>query len=122
MERGIEGVSHLPRDKTDKALWPDRRSLPPPSQEVKAKLAELLNTPDTSRYLHTTIQPIVSNPALLLPATFHATLAKALKDLRNTPTTKEDGKRTINRAIRLLSEEIGLRELANMYRSALYQG
>jgi len=122
LERGIEGISHLNRNNGDYDLWPERRSLPPPSQGVKAHLAELLNTPDTARYLYAVLQPTITNPELLLPAKFHAILAKALKDLRTTAAKKDESSRTINRAVRLLNEEVGLRELAQMYRSALYQG
>lgn len=122
LERGIEGISHLQRNTEDSDLWPDRRSLPPPSRGVKAHLAELLNTPDTTRYLTATLQPVVSNPELLTPGKYHATLAQARQDLHTAIDPKSENSRIVNRAIRLLSEEIGLRELANLYRSALYQG
>ena len=122
LERGIEGVSHLDRDTDDRELWPERRALPPPSQGVKAHLAELLNPPDTTRYLTAALQPMVSNPELLMPAKYHATLTRARQDLNAAIGPKSENTRIVNRAIRLLSEEIGLRELANLYRSALYQG
>ena len=122
LERGIEGVSHLNRDNDNYDLWPERRSLPPPSHGVKAHLAELLNTPDTSRYLNTALQPTITNSELLLPAKYHAILSKSLKDLRTAAAQNSEGSRAVNRAVRLLNEEIGLRELAQMYRSALYQG
>lgn len=122
LERGIEGVSHLQRDVDDHALWPERHALPPPSRGVRAHLAELLYTPDTTRYLNATLQPVLSNPELLMPGKYHATLTRALQDLRGAADSQADDDRTIKRAIRLLGEEIGLRELANLYRSALYQG
>lgn len=122
LDRGIEGISHLSRDTDDHGVWPERRALPPPSHGVRAHLTELLNTPDTSWYLNATLQPTVSNPELLMPAKYHATLAQARRDLRAAADHKSENSRVVNRAIRLLSEEIGLRELANLYRSALYQG
>src|SRR5690606_40923891 len=82
LERGIEGVSHLHRDADDPALWPERHALTPPSRGVNAHLAELLYTPDTTRYLNTALQPVVSTPELLMPGKYHATLGRALQDLR----------------------------------------
>lgn len=122
LDRGIEGVSHLQRDADDHDLWPERRALPPPSHGVTAHLAELLNTSDTTRYLNSALQPMISNPELLMPAKYHATLTRARQDLNAAMGLKNENTRIVNRAIRLLSEEIGLRELANLYRSALYQG
>ena len=120
-ERGIDGVSHLRRE-ADHDPWPDRQSLPPVSHSVKAHLVDLLAPPDTTHYLNATLQPTISNPALLMPATYHATLTKALQGLRLAATSPNEHSRQLNRAIRLLTEEIGLRDLAQMYRSALYQG
>lgn len=122
LERGIEGVSHLTRDDHDRALWPDRQSLPPPSQIVKAQLAELLDTSDTTGYLNAALQPAISNPELLTPSRFHTTLSNALTELRGAADGKHENSRIFNRTIRLLAEEIGLRELTHMYRSTLYQG
>lgn len=122
LERGIEGVSHLSRESDGQYHWPDRPSLPPPSQGIKEQLAELLNSPDTSGYLNAALQPTISNADLLTPMRFHATLSTALNNLRNVADGQQEPSRVLNRAIRLLAEEIGLRELANMYRSTLYQG
>lgn len=122
LERGIESISHLSRETDHQDLWPERGALPPPSRGVKAHLAELLNPPDTTQYLNATLQPAVSNPELLMPAKYHATLARALQDLRAVVDPNRENHRIVNRAIRVLSEEIGLRELASLYRSALYQG
>lgn len=122
LERGIERISHLSRETDHQDPWPERGALPPPLRGVKAHLAELLNPPDTTQYLNATLQPAVSNPELLMPAKYHATLARALQDLRAAVDPNRENHRTVNRAIRVLSEEIGLRELASLYRSALYQG
>lgn len=120
-ERGIDGISHLSRE-TDHEPLPDRQSLPPASSSAKAHLVDLLAPPDTTRYLNTMLQPSISNPDLLMPATYRATLSKALHELRVAATPTNEHSRQLNRAIRLLTEEIGLRDLAQMYRSALYQG
>lgn len=120
-ERGIDSISHVSRD-NDHEPWPDRQSLSPASSSVKAHLTELLAPPDTTRYLNTMLQPTVSNPALLTPATYHATLSKALQSLRTAASSTNEHSRPLSRAARLLTEELGLRDLAQMYRSALYQG
>lgn len=122
LDRGIEGVSHRGRDADNNDLWPDQQSLPPPSQIVRAQVAELLSSPDTTGYLKAALQPTISNPELLTPSRFHTTLSNALTDLRDVVDAKHENSRIFNRAIRLIAEEIGLRELTHMYRSTLYQG
>jgi type III secretion protein X len=122
LERGIEGVSHLRRDTEERDFWPEHQSLPPPSQAVKAQLSELLNSPDMTWYLSSALQPTVSKPELLTPARFHATLSTALQQIRAETRINSEDAKLLARAVRLLTEEIGLRELAQMYRSSLYQG
>ncbi|MVW70491.1 hypothetical protein [Bordetella sp. 15P40C-2] len=122
LERGIEGVTHLRRDTEHRDFWPEHQSLPPPSQTVKAQLSELLESPDIACYLNSALEPTVSNPELLTPARFHATLGSALEQLRAETRINAGDAKHLTRAVRLLTEEIGLRELAHMYRSSLYQG
>lgn len=122
LDRGIERVSHLRRNAEDRNFWPEHQSLPPPSQTARAQLKELLESPDMAWYLNSELQPVVTNPELLTPARFHATLGSALNQLRRESRTHSEEAKLLHRAARLLTEEIGLRELAQMYRSSLFQG
>ncbi|CUJ34481.1 Uncharacterised protein [Achromobacter xylosoxidans] len=68
----------------------------------------------------------MSNRDLLLPGKFAQALQSTLEGLsaaaEQGPERSADDARALNRAVRLLKDEAGLRELVAMYRSALYQG
>ncbi|MNU04891.1 hypothetical protein D3C72_2494970 [compost metagenome] len=61
-----------------------------------------------------------------MPGKFQHALQSALDGLsaaaEQMQHQNEDATRTLNRALRLLKDEAGLRDLVTMYRSALYQG
>ena len=66
---------------------------------------------------------------LLVPVKFGQALTGALDRIKNAAAQRADGGegsedqlRVLNRASRLLADEVSLRELVTMYRSALYQG
>ena len=74
-------------------------------------------------------RPQIVNRDLLVPARFREALDNALQHLRDAAAQRQpagdggdDDLRMLNRATRLLSEEVGLRDLVQMYRSTLYQG
>jgi len=122
LDYGLEGISHRRKNLDDPDIWPEYQSLPPPSQTVKAQLTELLNSSDTSSFLRSALQPKLHNEGLLNPSYFNATLLNALQILRRASEDHSEHSRILKRAVHLLAEEVGLRELSNMYRSTLYQG
>ncbi len=105
---------------------PERQELAPPADGVKAQLAQLLDTPNIDRYLDSQLRPTVANRDLLLPGKFAQALQATLDGLSAAAEQSQDRNpedaRALNRAVRLLKDEAGLRELVAMYRSALYQG
>lgn len=124
-DRGLDGISYAGRDAASQHL-PERQELAPPADGVKAQLAQLLDTPNIDRYLDNQLRPTVSNRDLLLPGKFAQALQSTLEGLsaaaEQGPERSADDARALNRAVRLLKDEAGLRELVAMYRSALYQG
>ena len=68
----------------------------------------------------------VANRDLLLPGKFAQALQTTLEGLSAAAEQSQDRNpedaRALNRAVRLLKDEAGLRDLVAMYRSALYQG
>ena len=92
-DRGIDGISYASRDAGSQHL-PERQELAPPADGVRAQLAQLL------------------------------ALQSALDGLGAAAeqTSNQEDSRVLNRALRLLKDEAGLRDLVTMYRSALYQG
>lgn len=124
-DRGIDSISYAGREASGQQL-PERHELTPPADGVRAQLAQLLDKPNTARYLDEQLRPSLENRDLLMPAKFQHALQSALDGLaaaaEQTQQQSQDDARTLNRALRLLKDEAGLRDLVTMYRSALYQG
>lgn len=124
-DRGLDGISYAGRETTGQHL-PERQELAPPADGVKAQLAQLLDTPNIDRYLDGQLRPTVANRDLLLPGKFAQALQATLEGLFAAAEQSQDRNpedaRALNRAVRLLKDEAGLRDLVAMYRSALYQG
>ena len=124
-ERGIEHIAYARKESATQHL-PERHELPPSAEGVKEHLNELLQKPNISRFLDEALRPAISNRELLMPGRFSQALATAQASLRQAAgqgeNLAEQDIRALNRAVRLLNEESGLRELVSMYRSTLYQG
>lgn len=120
-DRGIDAISYAGKETTGQQL-PDRQDLAPSSDGVRAQLAQLLDKPNTDRFLNEALKPAVENRDLLMPGRFSQAMNEALADLSTAAEQGGDDARILNRAVRLLKEESGLRDLVTMYRSALYQG
>jgi len=121
-DRGINDIVYARKEETGDRQLPERQDLPPPSEGVKAQLAELLEKPNIEQFLETSLKPEVGNRELLMPAKFSQALSGAVADLTAAAEGAGDDAKALNRAVRLLKEETGLRDLVSMYRSALYQG
>ena len=124
-DRGLDGITYAGREAAGQHL-PERQELAPPAEGVKAQLAQLLDTPNIDRYLDSQLRPTVANRDLLLPGKFAQALQATLEGLSAAAEQSQDHNpedaRALNRAVRLLKDEAGLRDLVAMYRSALYQG
>ena len=124
-DRGIDDIVYAGKENGARQL-PDRQDLPPSAAGGKAQLSQLLETPNHDRFLDDVLKPIVGNRDLLIPAKFSQALSDALQALSSAAEQAqqngEDSSKALNRAVRLLKEETGLRELVAMYRSTLYQG
>ena len=89
---------------------------------VRAQLSQLLEKPNTTRFLEEALRPEIGDRDLLMPSRFADVLKDALESLSSLADSGAGDSRVLNRAVRLLKEETNLRELVAMYRSALYQG
>jgi type III secretion protein X len=124
-DRGIDSIAYAGREAGGQQL-PERQDLPPPAEGIRAQLAQLLDKPTTARYLDDCLRPVPGNRDLLMPGRFQHVLQSALDALgeaaEHAQAEGSDDARALNRAVRLLKDEAGLRDLVTMYRSALYQG
>ena len=124
-DRGIDSVTNTRQDAP--TTLPERGESAPPDGGVRAQLSALLDRPSIEDFLESFTRPQIANRDLLMPARFREQLDNALQQLRDVaaqrqPADGDDELRILNRATRLLSEEMSLRDLVQMYRSALYQG
>ncbi|WP_315124566.1 hypothetical protein [Comamonas antarctica] len=122
-DQGIENITYARQQIA--APMPERGETPPPDVRVHAQLDQLLQRPSMDSRLDEALRPLIANRDLLLAARFRETLRKLLAQLRKAAGSATKGSeraRVLNRAVRLLSDELDLRELEQMYRSALYQG
>ena len=122
-DRGIESITHA-HQQTASTL-PERSDASPPDVGVRGQLDLLLQKPSMDDRLDEGLRPSVEHRGMLLPGRFQDALGGAIQHLRQVvqnDTGASDPSRVLNRAARLLGEELNLRELVQMYRSALYQG
>lgn len=121
-DHGIEDIVHARRNEQAVQSLPERRNLAPSDDNVRPQLSQLLEKPNTERFLEEALRPQISNRDLLMPSQFAEALKEVLKELAALAEGGGGDSRVLNRAVRLLKEETNLRELVAMYRSALYQG
>ena len=122
LDYGISSIVYARKEETTDRQLPERHDLPPSSDGVKAQLDELLEQPNIESFLESSLKPEIGNRELLMPARFSQTLTEALAGLTAAAENAGEDAKPLNRALRLLKEESGLRDLVSMYRSALYQG
>lgn len=77
---------------------------------------------DLDTYMVLQLCPLSFSPAALAPAQFSVLLEQARHDLQSAATRNPDKALIINRAVRLLGDDIDLRSLMTMYRNALLPG
>lgn len=122
-DRGIDSITYARQEKA--MPLPERSAAPPPDTEVRAQLDLLLQKPSMDSRLDSLLRPHLENRALLSPGRFQEALGSTLQHLRQAAQQAPESSgeaRSLNRAVRLLNEEASLRDLVQMYRSALYQG
>ncbi len=123
-DRGIDSITF----KGGEALQglPDPHELTPADHAQRPQLEALLAQSNTDSFREESIRPELDDRDLLLPGKFRQAMDGTLSTLREAVQAQQgqdpDTAKLLNRAVRLLHDEVGLRDLLQMYRSALYQG
>ncbi|HSV44214.1 MAG TPA: hypothetical protein VLJ58_00365 [Ramlibacter sp.] len=123
-ERGIDKITF----KAGESLQglPEQRELTPADHAQRPQLEQLLSMPNLETFLEEAIRPDFEDRDLLAPGKFRQAMDETMATIRQAAETMRnadpDGAKVLNRAGRLLGEEVNLRELLQMYRSVLYQG
>jgi type III secretion protein X len=123
-ERGIDKITFKGGEAAQGL--PQQRDLSPADHAQRPMLDQLLAMPNLEDFLEELIRPDVGDREVLNPARFRDMMAEVLAALKAAAAQREgvdpDGAKVLNRATRLLTEEVNLRDLLQMYRSALLQG
>lgn len=123
-ERGIEKITFERLDAI-RGL-PDQRDLPPAEDARRPMLDQLLAMHNLESFLEETIRPDFMDRDLLTPVRFRQvmddTRAGFIDAAVRQRSESPQAARVLERAGRLLGEEVNLRELLQMYRAALLQG
>jgi type III secretion protein X len=123
-DRGIDKITF----KGQEAMQglPEQRELTPAEHAQRPQLEQLLHMPNLESFLEEAIRPEFDDPELLTPGRFKQAMDGALAAIRQAAEQQQahdpDGAKVLNRAGRLLNEEVNLRDLLQMYRSVLLQG
>ncbi|MES3002880.1 MAG: hypothetical protein V4787_19480 [Pseudomonadota bacterium] len=101
---------------------PSINDIAPSMTPTTPRLEQLYPLFNLEDYVARQVAPALNEAALMLPRRFDPALAAAmaLLDEGADDTTLEG--RVLRRARRLLKDQVGLRDLLRMYRSALLQG
>lgn len=95
-----------------------RRAVKP----VTPRLDQLFKTPTLADGLAGELAPQIEERDLLLPDQFHRTLTEARAMLSKEAASHPQHKAVFREAAAVLREEGDLRDLVDMYRSALFKG
>jgi type III secretion protein X len=104
------------------APLPDFADVAPPETPAHSKLDQLLALPNIDEFIDGELRPGIDSLEILSPSRFRSELGSTLAGLRAAAETSPRAARTLGRAARLLADEANLRDLLQMYRSALVQG
>lgn len=123
-DRGIESITFKHAQETEGL--PDLFDLPPPDTTRRQQLDELLAMPTLDSLIDHMLHPTIHDRDLLRPQKFGVVLRHLQADFRRRAAELQASDpasaKVIQRAAKLLNDELGLRDLLHDYRSALFQG
>jgi type III secretion protein X len=120
MDRGIDKI--LRREESKDVDTGPASNLSPAFSPVKPRLEQLYALPNLEDYLAAMLAPSINEPLLLLPQRFNNALQDAVEVLEEEADEDPRLARLLRRASRLMRDQVALRDLVQMYRSALLKG
>lgn len=119
-DRGIDRV--ITQTDAPQGHLPTNGRLAPSDGRVMPKLEQLLAAPNIGNRLAAELAPRMEDRDMLLPDQFHRTLHAAQDRLASESRNHPEHKALFREAQNVLKEERDLRDLVDMYRSALFKG
>lgn len=119
LDRGIEKIVHAEEEKVAPGSVAD---ISPAFSRTRPRLEQLYALPNIEDYLMAQLAPFTGEPALLRPTRFNSVLRASLDALHAAAEEDPRNARILRRAAKLMSDQVALRELVQMYRYALLKG
>ncbi|HLO78018.1 MAG TPA: hypothetical protein VK196_16310 [Magnetospirillum sp.] len=119
-DRGIDRV--IPSGELQQGHLPTEGRLSPSDGRATPRLDQILAMPDLADNLARELAPRLDDLALLLPDRFLRALSSTRDMLTDEKRNHPEHQSLFREAEKVLGEESGLRELLDMYRSALFKG
>ncbi len=123
-ERGIDKITFKANEKFQGL--PDQQELAPADHAQRPQLEKLLQLPNLESFLEDMIRPELEDRDMLTPGRFRQAMHDTLETIKAAAAERAgsdpEAAKVLNRAQRLLGEEVNLQELVQFYRSVLYQG
>jgi hypothetical protein len=120
MDSGIDKI--LRRDEAKEVETGSAADISPAFSPVRPRLEQLYALPNLEDYLAAMLAPLINEPLLLLPHRFNNALNDAVEGLDAQAEQDPRLARILKRAARMMRDQAALRELVQMYRSALLKG
>jgi type III secretion protein X len=120
MDHGIEKILHA--DEGRLVDTGPSAEISPAFSPTKPRLEQLFALPNLEDYLAAQLAPSINDPSLLLPHRFNNALRISLDSLYAASEEDPRNARILRRAMALMRDQVSLRELVQMYRSALLKG
>lgn len=124
LDRGIESITHA-QTNAQQALPQGGGDTLLADMGVQGHMEKLLRQPTFDSQLDAHLRPVLEDRALLQPSGSREALEICRQLLGEAALRYQEGSgeaRDLGRAVRLVTEESSLRDMAQMLRSALYQG
>ena len=102
-DHGIDDIVFARKHEQAAQSLPERRNLMPSDDNVRAQLSQLLEKPNTTRFLEEALRPEINDRDLLMPSRFADVLKDALASLSSLADSGAGDSRVLNRAVALVT-------------------
>ncbi len=114
------GLENIARLDGEPAMLPAQREVKLTGGKVPQRVDELFKDESLNTAMRRFAAPHLGDPTVLMPARFEHLIKEGARSLREM--AQDSGKPELQRAGKVLDEEMQLRNLLASYRSALVQG
>ncbi len=114
------GLENIARIRDEPALLPARREAKLTGEKVPERIKELFKDESLDTAMRRFAAPQPRDPTVLTPVRFEHLIREGAQSLQEM--ARDSGKPALQRAGKVLDEEMHLRNLLASYRSALVQG